>query len=153
MKNNKANKKDRNEKMIAGIKQQFGNLPTVIVDGVPMAPAVIEKTLQDPIDLAVATVAAEGVFHKAVADEHTATLKADALFVALKTFVFNQVGNDAKVLALFGLSPRKRRGPRVAVKAAAADKARATRTARGTRGAQQKKGIKGNPPAAPAKPA
>ena len=153
MKNNKANKKDRNEKMIAGIKQQFGNLPTVVVEGVPMAPADIEKTLQDPIDKAVVTAAAEGAFHKAVADEQAATAKADALYVALKTFVFNQVGNDAKALAVFGLEPRKRRGPKPAVKAAAADKARATRTARGTRGAQQKKGIKGNPPAAPAKPA
>jgi hypothetical protein len=149
----KANRKDRNEKMVAGIKKHFANGPAILVKGVQLAPSDIEKVLTAPIDKAAATTAAEGAFHKAVADERSATAAANALFRALRAIVLRAFDGDAQTLADFGLAPPTRHEPTAAEKAAAVAARKATRLARGTRGPRQKKGIKGDspPPAPPTK--
>jgi hypothetical protein len=153
MSKNRTAQKDRNEKMIAGVKKHFGNSPTITLGGVARTPAEVEQILQDPIDKAATTITAEATFHGAVAAEDAASVLANGVFLALKKIVLGQFGGDAVTLADFGIVPPAKHAPSTEVKAGAVVKARATRQARGTKGPKAKKAIKGNPPAAPPKPA
>ena len=148
-KSNKSSVSDRDRKAIAGIKQQYANVPAIVLDGVSYAPSDVVKSLQAQIDAADATASAETAFHQAVAAEKVAGAKANGLFRALRTRVFSDFKSRPDVLAVFGLSLPQRQVPNADKVAEAVKKRAATRAARHTMGKRQKADVKGTVPAAP----
>jgi hypothetical protein len=151
-KKNKSITIDRNRKAIAGIKKHYANAPSIVLDGVSYKPAEVEKILQDPIDHADATSAAKVAFHEAVAAERAVNVKADAVFLALKTRVFGDFKSSAETVGEFGLALPQRRKLTPEEKARAAAKNKATREARHTMGPRKRQEIKGHVPESPPNP-
>ena len=143
---------DRDRKAIAGVQKHYGSAPTIVLDGIAVAPTAVVKVFQDQINAADATAAAKTAYELAVAAEKAAMDKANGMFLALKARAFSDFKTSPDTLVDFGLALPKRTPPSPATKAAAADKLRATRKARHTMGTKQKAAIKGQVPAAPPKP-
>jgi len=135
---------EKNRNAIAGIQKHLSKNPTVILDGVALAPADIIATLQNATDTADAVSAPKAAFHKAVADAKTAATASDALHLALKTYVVSQFKTAPAVLADFGFAPPRRRAPDVSTKAGAIAKSAATRAARHTMGVRQRDEVTGH---------
>jgi len=151
----KANRSDRNRKMIAGVQKHYPTATAIVVKSVSYTPAAIVKTLQGSIDAADATAAASAAFHKATAAERDANKTGDALYLGLKTYLINQYALQPDALADFGIEIANRQAPDASTVAAAVVKRADTRTARHTMGKRQKAGVKGTAaptPAAPASP-
>src|SRR5579859_1006360 len=107
----KSDRADRNRKAIAGIRKHYASTPTMVLDGVPLATADVEKALQGSIDAADATGAATAVFHTTVEAERTANAKGDAVYGGLKAFVTTQFKASPDSMADFGFTPPSRRVP------------------------------------------
>jgi hypothetical protein len=136
---------------IAGIRKHFASAPTIVLGGTPTTPTEAIATLEGAINAIDAAVAAKQAFHGAVAAQHAAITKGDALLKELKTLVQSQLGSSGGVLGDFGFTTPTRQTPTEATKAAAVVKRAATRKARQTMGKRQKANIKGTVPAADAK--
>ena len=147
---NKSSIIDRNRKAIAGIEQEYANVPSIVLDGVSRSPAGVVKILQDQIDAADATAKASVAFHQTVAVEKTARATGNAVFLALKTRVFSDFKNVPATLGVFGLVAPSRRKPGPETLTNAAVKRKATRLARHTVGPKKRKEITGVVPVAPA---
>jgi hypothetical protein len=148
----KPTRSDRNRTMIAGVQKHLASSPSVTLDGQVFTLPALIKVLQDEIDTADKTLAAEGAFHKAVAVETTAVAAGEPVFRALKAFVLNLFTGQTDVLGDFGITVVARQTPTAETQAAAAQKRKATRLARGTRGKRQKASIKGSAQAPTATP-
>src|SRR5258708_8978428 len=134
---------NKNRQAIAGVQKHLANIPTLALGGTPTTPTDVIATLQGAIDAIDAAAAAEKVFHDAVAAQHAAIVKGNALLKVLKMLVHNQLGSTEGVLGDFGFTSPKRQTPNEATKAAAVAKRAATRAVRHTMGVRQKAKIKG----------
>jgi hypothetical protein len=139
----KANRSDRNRKMILGVHKLLASTAAITVNGVSYAPAAVEKVLQGSIDAADATEAASAAFHKATAAERAANKAGDAMYLGLKTYLKNQYALDPDKLADFGIEVATRQAPDATTVAKAVAKRADTRTARHTMGKRQKAAVKG----------
>jgi hypothetical protein len=147
IKTNKDKTINKNRQAIAGVQKHFASTPSVVLDGTPTTPKDVIATLQAAIDATDAAASAEKAFHDAVAVQHAAIAKGNALHKALKMLVTNQLGSAESIFGDFGFSTPKRRVPTEATKAAAVAKRGETRKARHTMGSRQKASIKGAQPA------
>jgi len=134
--------------MVEGIQKHFSSMPEILLGGVSYTPAALAKVFQDLADVAGAVLTARSALRDAIT-AHRNKDKADSFIVrAFKAFVLSAYA-DAKVLADFGLVPRKPRkaatGPTLVE---AAKRRLATRVARHTMGKKQKSKIKGIVPPA-----
>ncbi len=144
MKNQKkADRSDRNRKMIAGVQKHLSGTAAIVVDGSSYAPADIVKGLAASIDAADATASATAAFHKATAAEKATNGKGDALYSGLKAFLVTQYKTQPETLADFGISLGSKQVPDASTVATAVEKRAATRTARHTMGKRQKAAVKG----------
>ena len=135
---------DRAESLIAGIQKRLAGGTQVQLAGGVFTPAQIVAELQKLVTMRADVMAARAATMAKVATEQ-ATAPAIRVFMdTFVAFVRTAFGNQADVLADFGLDPKKAPTPlTVEQKAAAAAKREATRAARGTKSAKAKKGIKG----------
>jgi hypothetical protein len=158
-KKSKADRSDRNRKMITGMQKHFAGAAAFVLKSVSYPPATIVKVLQGSIDGADATATAAATFHKATATEREANKVGDALYLGLKTYLTNQYALQPDVLADFGIEIANRQSPDATTVAEAVAKRADTRAVRHTMGKRQKAAVKGTSeskgttPAAPASPA
>jgi hypothetical protein len=158
-KKSKADRSDRNRKMILGVQKRLAGATAILIKSVSYTPAAAVKVLQGSIDAADATAAAAATFHKATAAEREANAAGDALYLGLKTYLTNQYALQPEVLADFGIEIANRQAPDATTVAEAVAKRADTRAARHTMGKRQKAAVKGTSepkgttPAAPASPA
>jgi hypothetical protein len=152
MKTNRDKTINTNRQAIAGVQKHFATTPTFVLDGTPTTAKDVIATLQGAIDAIDKSATAEKAFHDAVAVQHAAIAKGNALLKALKTLVQNQLGGTEGVLGDFGFKTPARQTPTEATKAAAVAKRAATRTARHTMGTRQKAKVKGAVAPAPPTP-
>jgi hypothetical protein len=138
---------NKNRQAIAGVEKHFGSTQTIVLDGSPTTPKDVIATLRAAIDAIDAAAAAEKAFHDATAAQHAAIAKGNAVLVALRPLVKNQLGSAEGILGDFGFQAPKRQVPDEVTKAAAVAKRAATRAARHTMGQRQKAKVKGQPPA------
>src|SRR5260370_1201481 len=110
---------NKTRQAIAGVQKHLANIPTLALGGTPTTPTDVIATLQGAIDAIDAAAAAEKVFHDAVAAQHAAIVKGNALLKVLKMLVHNQLGSTEGVLGDFGFTSPKRQTPNEATKAAA----------------------------------
>jgi hypothetical protein len=144
---------NKNRQAIGGMHKHFAGIPSFVLGGTPTTPADAIATLQGAIDAVDAAATAEKAFHDAVAAQHVALAKANALLKALKTLVENQLGSTEAILGDFGFTRPARQVPNEETKAAAVAKRAATRAARKTMGKRQKAKVKGAQPAPVTPPA
>jgi hypothetical protein len=142
---------NKNRQAIGGMRKHFAGIPSIVLGGTPTTPADAIATLQGAIDAVDAAATAEKAFHDAVAVQHAAVAKGNALLKALKMLVHNQLGSSEAILGDFGFTRPTRQVPKEETKAAAVAKRAATRAARHTMGKRQKAKVKGAQPA-PATP-
>ena len=117
---------------------------TVTVDGVVAAPEDVIAGVQKQIDAESALALAHGEYVKALAARRATIAANKVLYDGAKAIVLVMYKSASGVLAEFGLSPKKKTGPKdTATKKAAAEKGRATRALRHTMGPKQKAKIKG----------
>jgi hypothetical protein len=138
---------NKNRQAIAGMRKHFAGIPSIVLGGTPTTPADVIATFQGAIDAVDTARAAEKSFHDAVALQHAAIAKANALLKALKMLVDNQLGSSEAILGDFGFTRPTRRVPKEEAKAAAVAKRAATRAARHTMGKRQKAKVTGAQPA------
>jgi hypothetical protein len=129
---------DRNRKAIAGTKQHYAGVRTIVLDGISHSPTEVEKILQDQIDAADAADAAAITLHQAVAAQKAANAKGDAVYMALKNRIFCDFKTSAEVLGEFGLTMPKRRKPKAATVAEAVKQREETRKAHAAAGSEDK---------------
>jgi hypothetical protein len=129
--------------VIAGVQKHLATVQLQVAGGSFTATQIVAE-LQQLVDLRAAVDAARATTTAKVAAEAAALPALRAFLSAIVQAVRTAFGNQADVLADFGLAPRKAPTPlTVEQKAAAAAKREATRAARGTKSAKAKKGIKG----------
>jgi hypothetical protein len=145
--NNKKGKKvaaDLAESLIAGVQKRMAGATQVPLAGGVFTPAQIVSELQKLVTMRADVVAARTAAQAKVAVERATAPAIRAFMGTLEQYVRAAFGNQADVLADFGLDPKKARTPLTAEqKVAATAKGEATRVARGTKSAKAKKGIKG----------
>jgi hypothetical protein len=117
----------------------------VVLSGTATTVGAILTQLQSFVNNRNAVVAAQATARDAVATERAQAPALNVVIDAFEAFVRFTFGDQATVLAAFGLTPHKVPAPKTAEqKAVAAAKRKATREARGTMGPKQKKSVKGN---------
>lgn len=135
---------DRAESLIAGIQKRLASGTQVQLSGGVFTPAQIVAELQKLVTMRADVMAARAATRAKVATEQATAPAIRAFMDTIVAFVRTAFGNQADVLADFGLEPKKAPTPlTVEQKAAAAAKREATRAARGTKSAKAKKAIKG----------
>jgi hypothetical protein len=135
---------DLAESLIAGIQKRLASVTQVPLAGGAFTPTQIVDELQKLVSMRADVEAARTATAAKVATEQASSPAIRAFMDTVVAYVRAAFGNQADVLADFGLTPKKARTPlTVEQKAAAAAKREATRAARGTKSAKAKKGIKG----------
>jgi hypothetical protein len=135
---------DLAESLIAGLQKRLAGSTQVPLSGGVFTPAQIVAELQKLVTMRADVEAARAATRAKVEVERTSAPAIRAFMSTVVQFVRTAFGNQADVLADFGLDPKKVRTPlTVEQKAAAAAKRETTREARGTKSAKAKKGIKG----------
>jgi hypothetical protein len=152
LRTNKSNVIDRNRKAIAGLRQHYAHVSSIVLDGVPFKTADVEKVLQGQIDAADKTAAATASFHQAVAVEKAVHAHAEATFLALKARVFSDFKASAEVLGEFGLKQPTRRKPSPDTVVKANAQRRATRERNKPSGQKAAQAAPSESTAPPAKP-
>ncbi len=146
--NNKSSKSSEASlatQLIAGIGKHFTNVTSVTLLGASMTPAQVATSLQTLVNLRTGVEGAQATARAKVAAENDQAPALRLLMDAFVAVVKAGYGNQADVLADFGLPPKKARTPlTVEQQAAAIAKREATRAARGTKGSKQKAAVKGN---------
>ena len=135
--------RERFLKRIKGIQKHFAGVASVIINGVPVAPARLADLYQRRLDASQETARAHAAWITCVRQEREAVRALHPLDVGFVQYLHMLYGRQATLLADFALEPRKIGRKTVATKLAAADKMRATRKARRTMGKKQKAKIKG----------
>jgi hypothetical protein len=131
--------------LAAGAQKHFPAGTSLSVGGVMLTLAQIETTLTGIASLRNDVDTARAALSAKVAAETAQAPASNAFMSAFERIVRGSFGNQADVMADFGLEPDKPRTPLTVVqKAAAAAKREATRKARGTTGSKAKLAIKGN---------
>jgi hypothetical protein len=130
--------------LIAGIQKRVASGTQVPLSGGVFTPAQIVAELQKLVTMRADVEAARAAARAKVEVERTSAPALRAFMATVVQYVRTAFGNQADVLADFGLDPKKVRTLlTVEQKAAAVAKRDATRAARGTKSAKAKKGIKG----------
>ncbi len=135
--------RERFLKRIKGIQKHFAAVPSIIINGVPIAPARLTELYQRRIDTSNETARAHAAWIACVRQEREAVRALHAVDVGFVQYLHLLFGRQQTSLADFALEPRKVGKKTTATKLAAADKMRATRKARRTMGKKQKAKIKG----------
>jgi hypothetical protein len=149
-KKNMDNLINRLRQAIAGVQKHFANDPTIDLDGKLTKPADVIATFTGAVNAIDAELAADTVFHDAVAAQRVAVAAAKIVLADLRTLCVTKFGKKGTALGDFGFEPRTRRKPDAATVERAVKKREATRAARGTKGPRAKLAIKGEIPATPA---
>jgi hypothetical protein len=145
------------KQLVAGTKQHFSNVSSMMFGNGSFTPVQVEAFLQTLIDLRTAVDEAKAQTKAKIVDEAAQAPSLRSQMAAYVAFVKAAFGNSPDALADFGLRPRKARTPlTIGQQAEAAAKRAATRAARHTMGSKQKQKVKGTittivtPPTAPA---
>jgi hypothetical protein len=145
--------------LTAGLKEHYAETDSLPFAVPPVTVAQILALLVARGDATHATAAAHGAWRNAVNAEKQNFTDSERVLRALRTWLRTVHGEDTKLLADFGLTPKK--APRVLTaeeKQAAAAKRAATRKARGVLGSRQRKKVvapqtpAGPPPTPPTPP-
>jgi hypothetical protein len=137
-------------KLLAGVQLHLTNASLQIL-GRTVTTADIVLVLQSLITLGNAVTSRKADYSTAVQADRDGLATNKQFVDTLKQVILTMFGNQANILADFGLSPRKpRKAPTAKVQVAAQNKGKATRQARHTMGTKQRKGVTGNVPVNPA---
>ncbi len=146
---NKVSRQAQLQQILSGIGKRFSTVSSLTLGGVSYTPADLEKLIQGELGQMAASAQAKAAYTAEVELERETRAKLNPVLRQLKSYVLGIVGDSSSAadeLAEFGYTPRKKRQPKVTVKAAAQEKSKATREARGTKGPRQKAEIKGQVP-------
>jgi hypothetical protein len=144
----------RDTKAVSGVQQHLSNVPSIVLLGTSYTPPELVALFQRQLASIDACNTARASLRDAAQAERDLGKHVAKVHRALRHYVINLKGDQATLLADFGLAPPKVPAPRTAEqKALAAERNKATRAARHTMGKKQKKNIKGQVPAATPEPA
>jgi hypothetical protein len=133
--------------LLAGYKKHGETMGALVVNNTKVAPPEVERHATEVMDAGAAVTTAHGSLSDALdAEQRVVSANRDVLD-AIKKFALIMFGNQAEILADFGLKPRMSRALTVEDKLLKAERAKQTRTARGTKGKRQKARIHGQPQA------
>jgi hypothetical protein len=132
--------------VIAGIKKDLQNSPTLPLAGSTFTPAALEQLIQSRIDLSNAVANARAEWLDVTAKYKALNTNVTKIVRALRQHVINVYGADSPTLSDFGFTSTKRATLTSEQLALRAQKAAATRKARGTASKKQKAKIKGTVP-------
>jgi hypothetical protein len=143
----------RDKQFIVGIGKRLQNVQSLAIAGKVYAPADLVKLFQQQIDAADAIDAARAKLHDVTQAFRGLSTSLVPILNGFRHQIRNIFGDQAEVLANFGIAPVKQPAtPTVEQKAAAAAKRKATRQARHTAGPKQKAAIHGVPATPPTPP-
>ncbi len=142
---NKTEKADLAQRLSAGTQKHLSNVAQVTFAGSTATPAQVQAQLELIATLRADVEAAKATLKVKVAAEKARVPALHAYESAYVAFIKATFGNQADVLADFGLAPKKVPTPLTVEQMAAAQaKREATREARGTMGSKQKAKVKGD---------
>ena len=124
--------------VIAGIKKDLQNVPSILLNGETYTPVSLVALYQSRLDAGANVASAKAKYAEAVAAYRTISTKVRVTNRAFYRYVLNAYGETSTVLADFGFTAPYTTPLKVEQKAAKAAKAAATRAARGTQGPKKK---------------
>ncbi len=128
----------RDSHLIEGISKHFGKGEHIAAGGKQYEPAEVVAMLKERIDVAKPVAPAKAAWIACVKEQSRVLEATDSVVLEVIAFLRLRHGGDDKVLADFGLAPKKRQGLTPEQKVARAEKARKTRELRHTMGKRQK---------------
>jgi hypothetical protein len=140
------------QKLADGLTQHAARIPFLLIDGRQYTVGEAVQIVMARVNASKAVDANHALWQTAVKASKAERAATRVFMTQLRQALLVMFASQVGILADMGLTPRKQRPVKVAVKAAAAEKAQATRAARGTKGKRQKARIKGVVPASPASP-
>jgi hypothetical protein len=135
------------QKLLAGLQANASSLPSFVLAGQTVTPAEGMAVFQARVDSGVATVTARGIYQSAVQANRKQIADTAEFASRYKTALQLALDNAPDKLAQYGMTPKKKAGPRtVLTKVVAQAKSASTRKARNTMGKRQKEKVKGAVP-------
>ncbi|HEY1695868.1 MAG TPA: hypothetical protein VGG39_27060 [Polyangiaceae bacterium] len=127
--NSKARRLAEYRAMIEGMRANVSASTPIVVEGVPTSQAEIVGALQGYVDAEAKLAAVEAMYEEALAAKNAAAGPARAAYVRGKACALQTFGQQASVLATFGLAVPVRKAVTAAVNVAAAAKRKVTHAA------------------------